>query len=78
MAIRTLAHHIDVEFLRVAYNRTRKDGAVVVDDQTAADYAAQLESNLQSLLDRFKSGTYRARNRSGVGKAGSSRSLVSS
>jgi RNA-directed DNA polymerase len=60
MAIRTLAHHIDVEFLRVAYQQTRKDGAVGVDEQTAADYAASLEGNLQSLLDRFKSGTYRA------------------
>jgi group II intron reverse transcriptase/maturase len=58
MAIRTLAHHIDVEFLRVAYQETRKDGAVGVDRQTAAEYAANLESNLQSLLDRFKSGTY--------------------
>jgi RNA-directed DNA polymerase len=60
MAIRTLAHHIDVEFLRVAYEQTRKDGAVGVDGQTGADYAVDLESNLQSLLDRFKSGTYRA------------------
>jgi RNA-directed DNA polymerase len=60
MAIRTLAHHIDVEFLRVAYQRTRKDGAVGVDGQTAAAYEAALEGNLQSLLDRFKSGTYRA------------------
>ena len=30
MAIRTLAHHIDVEFLRVAYEQTRKDGAAGV------------------------------------------------
>jgi retron-type reverse transcriptase len=60
MAIRTLAHHIDVEFLRVAYQRTRKDGAVGVDGQTAAAYEKALEDNLQSLLDRFKSGTYRA------------------
>lgn len=60
MAIRTLAHHIGVEFLRVAYNETRKDGATGVDRQTAADYAVSLESNLQSLLDRFKSGTYLA------------------
>jgi len=60
MAFRTLAHHIDVEFLRVAYEQTRKDGAVGVDDQTAADYATDLEGNLQSLLDRLKSGTYRA------------------
>jgi RNA-directed DNA polymerase len=60
MAIRTLAHHIDVDFLRVAYQQTRKDGAVGVDEQTAADYAANLEGNLQSLLDRFKSGAYYA------------------
>lgn len=60
MAIRTLAHHIDVEFLRVAYQQTRKDGAVGVDEQTAADYAANLEGNLRSLLDRFKSGAYYA------------------
>jgi RNA-directed DNA polymerase len=60
MAIRTLAHHIDVEFLRVAYQQTRKDGAAGVDEQTAADYATHLEANLHSLLDRFKSGTYRA------------------
>jgi len=60
MAIRTLAHHIDVEFLHAAYHQTRKDGAVGTDGQTAAEYAANLESNLQSLLDRFKSGTYYA------------------
>src|SRR5262249_5842012 len=60
MALRTLAHHIDVEFLRVAYQQTRKDGAVGVDKQTAAEYAANLEGNLQSLLNRFKSCTYHA------------------
>jgi group II intron reverse transcriptase/maturase len=59
-AFTTLAHHIDVEFLREAYRRTRKDGAVGVDGQTASDYERDLGSNLQSLLDRFKSGTYRA------------------
>lgn len=58
MAIRTLAHHIDVEFLRVAYWQTRKDGATGVDEQTGADYAVNLEGNLQTLLDRFKSGSY--------------------
>ena len=56
----TLAHHIDVEFLREAYRRTRKDGAVGVDGQTAEAYATNLEENLRVLLDRFKSGTYRA------------------
>jgi len=56
----TLAHHIDVLFLAEAYRRTRKDGAVGVDGQTAADYAAGLEANLGDLLERFKSGKYYA------------------
>jgi RNA-directed DNA polymerase len=56
----TLAHHIDVEWLREAYRRTRKDGARGVDGQSAEQYAERLEENLQALLDRVKSGTYRA------------------
>src|SRR5262245_55740125 len=60
MAFTSLSHHIDVEFLREAYRRTRKDGALGVDDMSAAEYASNLDANLQSLLDRFKSGTYRA------------------
>ena len=56
----SLAHHIDLEWLREAYRRTRKDGAVGVDGQTAEEYAANLEANLRSLLDRAKSGTYEA------------------
>lgn len=60
MVLTTLAHLIDVEFLREAYRQTRKDGAVGVDGQTAAGYAENLEENLQTLLGRFKSGTYRA------------------
>jgi RNA-directed DNA polymerase len=56
----TLAHHIDVEWLHEAYRRTRKDGAVGVDGQSAEQYAEQLEGNLRSLCERAKSGTYRA------------------
>ena len=48
----SLSHHIDVEWLHEAYRRTRKDGAAGVDGQTAAEYARNLEANLQSLLDR--------------------------
>ena len=59
-AFLSLAHHIDIDFLREAYRRTRKDGAPGVDGQTAADYEENLEANLQSLLDRFKSGRYQA------------------
>ena len=58
MVFTSLAHHIDMHVLRVAYAATRKDGAVGLDGQTAADYAVHLEANLQSLLDRFKSGQY--------------------
>jgi len=60
MAFQTLAHHIDIDWLREAYRRTRKSGATGVDGQTAAEYARELEGNLRSLLDRAKSGTYRA------------------
>ena len=60
-ALRTLAHHIDIEWLKEAHRRVRKDGALGVDGQTAAEYAQNLEGNLQSLLDRAKSGDrYRA------------------
>lgn len=59
-AFLSLAHHIDMALLREAYRRTRKDGAPGVDGQTAAAYQVNLGENLQSLLDRFKSGRYQA------------------
>ena len=59
-AFMSLAHHIDVDLLLEAHRRTRKDGAPGVDGQTAAAYEETLEENLQSLVDRFKSGTYKA------------------
>ena len=57
---RSLAHHIDIEFLHEAFRRTRKDGATGVDGQTGREYEERLEENLRSLLDRFKSGQYKA------------------
>jgi RNA-directed DNA polymerase len=60
MVLTTLAHHIDLDWMREAYRRTRKDGAPGVDRQTAEQYAEQLEDNLRSLLERAKAGTYRA------------------
>jgi group II intron reverse transcriptase/maturase len=53
-------HHIDLQWLHTAYLRTRRDGAPGVEGQTASDYEANLRDNLQALLDRAKSGTYRA------------------
>ena len=43
-----------------AYRLTRKDGAPGIDGVTAADYEVNLEANLLNLLDRIKSGRYRA------------------
>jgi group II intron reverse transcriptase/maturase len=60
MVIKTLAHHMDMAWLREAHRRTRKRGAVGVDGQTAEEYARQLESNLARLLEQAKSGSYRA------------------
>ncbi len=58
MAFTSLAYHMDLQWLHEAFLRTRKDGAVGVDGQWASDYRQNLEANLQSLLDRAKSGTY--------------------
>ncbi len=60
LSFTNLAQHITFYTLLVAYIRTRKDGAVGVDGQTAEAYAENLDANLQDLLNRAKSGTYRA------------------
>ena len=59
-ALTTLGHHIDVEFLKEAFRRTRKDGAPGVDGVTADEYAANLEGNLVALLERVRVHQYRA------------------
>jgi group II intron reverse transcriptase/maturase len=59
-ALTTLAHHIDINLLREAFARIRKDGAPGIDGVTAEEYEANLERNLNDLLNRFKSGTYQA------------------
>jgi group II intron reverse transcriptase/maturase len=46
--------------MKEAYRLTRKDGAPGIDGVTAADYDGNLEANLLDLLDRIKSGRYRA------------------
>jgi retron-type reverse transcriptase len=60
MSFTSLNHYIDLDWLREAYRRTRKDGATGVDNQTAEAYAEHLEDNLQDLLSRAKSGLYQA------------------
>ena len=60
MALSSLHHVIDLEWMKEAYRLTRKDGALGIDGVTAADYATNLEANLLDLLDRIKSGRYKA------------------
>jgi RNA-directed DNA polymerase len=60
MGFTSLAYLMDIDWLREAFYRTRKDGAPGVDGQTWNEYAKNLEINLQSLLDWAKSGSYRA------------------
>lgn len=60
MAFTSLAYLVDIDWLTEAYRRTRKDGAAGVDGVTADEYEQALKGNLQGLLDRVKSGTYRA------------------
>ncbi len=56
----SLVHYIDLYWLEMAYHRTRKDGCAGIDDMTGKQYAENLHDNLQNLLDRLKSGTYKA------------------
>jgi RNA-directed DNA polymerase len=60
MGFTSLNHLLDIDWLREAYRRTRKDGATGVDGVTAKAYEQDLEGNLGRLLDALKAGTYRA------------------
>jgi site-specific DNA recombinase len=46
----SLAYHIDLRWLHEAYKRTRKDGAVGVDGQTAEETAKERLHNLEQEL----------------------------
>jgi retron-type reverse transcriptase len=60
MVFTTLAHRMDVDFLREAYRQTRKGGAAGVDGVTAYEYAQHLEENLRDLHERLRRGRYKA------------------
>ena len=60
MGFTSLAYLMDLPWLLEAYHRTRKNGATGVDGQTWHEYGKNLEANLQSLLERAKSGRYTA------------------
>ena len=60
MVFTTLAHLMDVEFLREAYRRINKKGAPGLDKVTAEEYGEKLEENLVDLQERLCSGRYKA------------------
>jgi len=60
MVFTTLAHRMDVEWLREAFARTRKDAAPGIDQVTAQEYAEHLEANLADLHERLRTGRYEA------------------
>src|SRR4030081_479118 len=57
-----LLHHIyNLETLRIAYFRLKKEAAPGVDGETWRHYGEELERNLQDLAERLKRGAYRAK-----------------
>jgi len=56
----TLIHRMDVDFLREAYHRLRKDSAAGLSGTTVKDYGKALEANLIELHERLKEKRYKA------------------
>ena len=57
-----LWHHVyDEDRLREAYYASNRKGAAGVDGETWRSYGTNLEANLQSLSERLRKGSYRAR-----------------
>jgi RNA-directed DNA polymerase len=56
----TLAHLIDVDFLREAYGQTRKASAPGIDGVTAQADAEHLDEHLRDLHERLRRGRYQA------------------
>ena len=54
----SLIHRLDVDFLREAYHRLRKDGAPGLSGVTVKDYGRELEANLIDLHKRLKEQRY--------------------
>src|ERR1700746_3905729 len=62
-----LLHHIyNLDTLRMAYFRLKKEAAPGVDGETWRHYGEELERNLQDLSERLKRGAYRAKPVRGV------------
>jgi RNA-directed DNA polymerase len=56
----SLSYHIDLMWLNESRKAVKADVATGVDKVTAAEYEEHLEQNLKTLMERFKSGRYKA------------------
>mgnify|MGYP006292757263 CR=1 FL=1 len=56
----SLSYHIDLRWLYEASKAIKRDVAAGVDNVTAEEYEENLKQNLKLLLERFKSGRYKA------------------
>ena len=56
----SLNKYLDEDWLRAAFARIRKGGATGIDGVSAQEYAKKLEERLPDLVNRAKSGRYRA------------------
>ena len=57
-SLNCIHHHLDLDWLRVAYGRLKKDKAPGYDAQTVRDYGNDLDRRLTDLLARVKGGNY--------------------
>lgn len=64
--INNLFRHLSVENLREAYHAIDGSKAVGIDQTTKDQYGKNIDSNLQSLVDRLHKGTYRPQAKRGV------------
>jgi len=56
----SLNKYLDEDWLRTAFKRLRKDGAAGIDGVSATEYGKKLDERLPDLVNRAKSGSYRA------------------
>ena len=62
MRFTALMHHIyDIDALKAAYFKIKKDAAAGMDRETWRSYGENLEQNIQNLSERLKHGAYRAK-----------------
>jgi len=56
----TLSHHLDLLWMRTAFEQLNPKSAVGVDGESVAEFAEDLDARLKELLEQAKSGRYQA------------------